>query len=183
MRYLFLDTETGGIGLDKSLLTLYMEITKEDFTPCHKLLLELKPDDGLYHVTGKGLDVNGIDLVSHDARAITYKEGGRRLYDFLNRNSPRDVSFFVPVGHGVDGDIRHVTDKLVSRGTWEQFCSHRYLDTSSICKFLQIKGKLDPSLPGSLESLKQFLKIEAKSHTADGDVFVVKEVLKYFLSL
>lgn len=45
MKYLFLDTETGGLGLDKSLLTLYMEVTDEKFNSVGFFDLLLKPDD------------------------------------------------------------------------------------------------------------------------------------------
>lgn len=184
MKYLFLDTETGGLGLDKSLLTLYMEVTDEKFNSVGFFDLLLKPDDEVYRVTGGGMSVNGINLAEHDKNpsTITYKKAGQELYLFLKWQK-EEGSHLIPVGHGVDGDIRHIQDKLVSRSTWESFCSHRYLDTSSICKYLQLCGKLDENLSGSLESLKDHLGLKEKSHTADGDVRVVKEVLKYFKRL
>lgn len=182
MKYLFLDSEMGGLGLDKSLLTLYLEFTDDKLETVEPLHLFLKPDDGVYRVEGGGLRVNGIDLTRHDLTAIPYKKGGTLLYEFLKKHQERPEDI-VPVGHGVDGDIRHITDKLVARGTWEQFCSHRYLDTSSVCKFLQLKGLLPASLKGSLESLKEHYGIQETSHTADGDVRTIKQVLKHFLNL
>lgn len=187
MTFLFLDSETGGLGLDKSLLTLCLEVlTQEDLMAGKKgdsLLLELKPDDEVYCLTAQGMKVNAIDLLEHDKQAISYTKGGELLYAFLYTHSLGARKILTPVGHGVDGDIRHIQDKLISKKSWDKFCTHRYLDTSSVCKYLQAIGKLEASLTGSLESLKHYLELEGRSHTADGDVKIIKGVLRHFLML
>jgi len=96
--FLALDTETGGIGPDKSLLTLYAVALDDNLNPVAfsgddfkvaggilELDLKLKPDDGIYRVTGEALGINGINLSEHDKEAIPCKKAGTLLYEFLER--------------------------------------------------------------------------------------------------
>lgn len=164
MKYIFLDDETGGIGLDKSLLTVYLMVTDDKWKFLGDLYLFLKPEDGVYRVTGESMSIHGINLSEHDKIAMPYKEGGKTLYNFLKKHSDEGRDKLTPVGHGVKGDIDHIIDKLVSRGTWDTFCSYRVLDTSSTVQFLKTVGVF-PDITGSLESLaKHFGIIESDWH-------------------
>jgi hypothetical protein len=85
-RYIVLDTETGGVTLDTSLLTAFFAILNEDFEVTDELYLRVKPDDGIYRTTARALEINGINLISHDAVAITLREARTPLYEFLRKN-------------------------------------------------------------------------------------------------
>lgn len=185
MRFLFLDTETGGIGLDKSLLQAYFMVCDYNLKEIDTLMLELKPNDNVYHIDGNSCKVNNIVLQHHHENAITYKEGGTKLFEFLTKN--REFrNWYVPVGHGITRDIDQITDKLVSRGTWENFCSTCPIDTISVARILQHLGKL-PIDCLSLVDIYDFFQNEKVcdfiSHTADGDVIMNKIIFHKMLEL
>lgn len=177
--YLIFDTETGGIGLDKSLLTAYFLICDDKFQTIDELYLRCKPDDNVYRVTGEGLGVNGINLVEHDKIAITYKKAGTELYQFLAKNKHDQKTLFVPVGHGMSGDLDHIWQNLLGRKTWETFVSYRRLDTSVALQFLKSCGLFPEDVSGSLESLcKHFDINNGTLHDAKVDVLNTRDVLK-----
>lgn len=184
MSYLILDTETGGIGIDKSLLTAFFVVTDDQFRPIDELSLELKPNDGIYRTTGEALEINKIDLKTHDKVAVTYSVGGTALYNFLKKNSDGGKIKLVPVGHGFSGDLDHIFDKLVSRNTWESFVSYRRLDTSVALQFLKACGVFPETVSGSLASIVEYfnIKLPGELHTAKADTLLTLEVLKNLIS-
>lgn len=178
-RFLALDTETGGIGADKSLLSAYFLILDENFVEIDDLLLLMKPDDGVYHVTGQALDINGIDLKTHDKTAVTYKEAGTKLYDFLTKNNPLGTNKFIPVGHNVGFDIKFLMGKVISEGSWNKYVSYRLMDTGVIAQFLRKIKIIPTTVNGSLGSLAEHFQVRKHNlHTADGDVRTTVDVLK-----
>ncbi len=177
--YIALDCETGGIGLDKSLLTFYFQILNKDFKPVDELYLFLKPNDGIYRITCESMIINKIDLVEHDKIAITYKQAGSQLYNFLKINYAGKDNRYIPVGHGMSGDLQQIWDKLISRDTWETFVSYRRLDTSVVCQFLRTCGIFPDTISGSLESLIDYFKLPKGSlHDAKYDTLQTVEILK-----
>jgi DNA polymerase III alpha subunit (gram-positive type) len=182
--YIVFDTETGGIGLDKSLLTLYFQVTDKDFQPVNDLSLAVKPDDGIYHVTGEAMGINKINLVEHDKIAIPYKKGGTVLYEFLKSNFKGKDNRMVPVGHNMDGDLQHIWDKLLGRATWESFVSYRRFDTSAVIQYCRAKGTLPDTCSGSLENIIEYFKLpKGEHHNAKYDALMTLEVLKKLLEL
>lgn len=81
--YLFMDCEMGGSELKYSLLAAYFSITDDKFNIIDNLYLQVKPDDGVYIVSGQGMQINKINLAIHDDVAIPYKKAKPLLYDFL----------------------------------------------------------------------------------------------------
>lgn len=178
------DTETGGIGLDKSLLTLYLQITDVKFNPVADLYLYTKPDDGIYRVTGEAMGINKINLVEHDKIAIPYKKAGTLLYQFLDRYYKGKDDRYIAVGHGMNGDLEQIWDKLISRSTWETFVSYRRLDTSVVIQYLKAKGVFPDSVSGGLENIIDYLKLpKGQNHDAKYDALSTLEVLKVLLTL
>jgi len=188
--YIALDLETGGIGLPCSLLTGYFAIVNPNLMVAAECSLTIKPDDGIYHVQAKGMEVNGIDIVKHDATAMPLKEASTWLYNFLNSAYSEFLKSnkqkFIPLGHGVRQDIEFmIASKLISRGTWEQFVSHRSLDTSSSARFLQACGLLPSDLSGSLVSLADYFGVvrEGAAHDARVDTLASIEVLRHLMEV
>lgn len=187
MNYLHIDCEMGGREIKYSLLTAYLLVTDENFNKISELSLEVKPDDGIYIVNGGAMRVNGIDLAEHDERAISYKQAGKLLYNFLKEQS--NGYKLVPVGHGVKGDIEHLF-KLISEGSWEQFCTYHYIDTSVVLQFLRACGKMPRDTDGSIEALSKYFDLEPKDvgeytcyHDARYDAVATMEVLRKFIEL
>jgi len=179
-KWLFLDNEMGGIGTQYSLLTVYLAHFTDDLVLVDDLYLYLKPDDGIYKVCGEAMNVNRIDLKVHDTKAITYKEGGTVLYNFLKNNSSA-ANRLVPVGHGIYGDIELIIHHLVSRGSWESFVSYRKLDTQAVCQFLKACEMFPETVSGSLESIAKYFGIpcdENELHDAKVDTLLSVEVFK-----
>jgi hypothetical protein len=177
--YIIVDTETGGIGLDKSLLTASFFIADDQFKVKQKLNLFLKPNDGVYHVDAGGLLVNKIDLVKHDNIAKTYKVSGTVLYDFLREWSQCGFNKLTVVGKNVYFDLTHIWDKLLGRGSWETFCSYQLLDLSSVWRWLEITGKVPKLESTSLGALAEYLEVEVgEPHTAYGDVVTTLNIAR-----
>ena len=183
-QYLAMDIETGGFGHDKALLSAYFLVLDDKFEPVEGLMLLLKPDDGIYHVTAEALSVNRIDLVQHDKAAIYLKDAGTVLYEFFQRMNPLGATKLIPIGHNVPFDIEFVKAKIMSAGTWSKFVSYRMLDTGVIGQALRATNLLPTSVSGSLGSLASHFDVPVKNaHTADGDVMMTVGVLKKMLEL
>jgi len=185
LNYLSIDVETGGLGLDKSLLEISLIVAEEHFEETgNRLTLRVKPDDGNYVVTAQGLSVNKINLVEHDEVAFPYKNVKPILYEFLKSHSQSGAEKLVPVGKNVYFDITHLWDKLISRGSWDLFCSYQTLEISSAWRFLESIGKV-PRLPKtSLSNLCDYLGIPVVDlHSAEGDALTNLKVMKGLVKL
>lgn len=192
LSYLALDGEFGGIDLKYSLLTVYFRVLDEDFQMVSDLDLCLKPDDGSYVLSAKGMEVNGINLVQHDKTAITYKDGKdilrKWLYGLSQMNGYNRLN---PLGHNVAGDIRHVQDKLIDREKWEQYVSYRHRDTAVIGGYLIDRGLVPDGsggaegVSGSLASWGDYFGIKpfGTLHTAKTDTLLTIEVYKKMLKV
>lgn len=180
--YLFLDNEMGGLERDKySLLTVYLLATDDKFNVIGDLYLYLKPEDGIYKVCAEAMNVNKINLVEHDTRAIIYKDGGTKLYNWLRGLTDDGKNKFTVVGHGVYGDVEWIIHCLMSRGSWEKFTSYRKLDTSAVCQFLKACGKFPDSVSGSLTSLAKHFGVpvdENLAHDAKYDTELLFQVFQ-----
>lgn len=186
MKYLFLDTETGGIGLDKSLLTASFILTDEDFNELDVLDLFVKPDDKIYHCTAEALSINNINLIKHDKIAITHKEAAKILYDFLKKWSNGGKEKLIVVGKNVYFDLTHIWDKLISRGTWETFVSYQIVDLTTVWKMLEICGKVAVLSKTSLSNLAEYFNINFPSsiqHTSKSDTEITLHIYKRCLEL
>lgn len=182
--FLALDIETGGIGHDKSLLTLYMAVLDKDFKILDELDLKAKPDSGIYSVTAEALGINKINLIKHDKVAMSECKVGSIIYDFLTKNNPSGKQKLIPIGHNVKFDILFLQAKVISAGTWDRFVSYRTLDTGVIAQFYKVKGLIPESVSGSLGSLARHFDVPKEDlHTARGDVITGINVLKAMLVL
>jgi hypothetical protein len=171
---LSIDCETGGLGLDKSLLSISMIFCTDDCNPVEIFNLNLKPNDGVYHCTGEALGINKINLVEHDANAVTYKEAGTLIYWQLNRHYGENGHIKV-LGKNVYFDLLAVWDKLIARATWEQFCSYQVIDISSVWAFLEHSGIVPHLEKTSLTSIADYLQVKYNQedlHTAQGDAML-----------
>lgn len=186
MKYLFLDTETGGIGLDKSLLTASFILADENLNILDNLDISLKPDDKTYHCSAEALSINKINLVEHDKESITYKEAKTILYNHLNKWSNNGKEKLIVVGKNVYFDLTHIWDKLISRGTWETFVSYQIVDLTTVWKMLEICGKVAVLSKTSLSNLAEYFNInfpDSIQHTSRNDTEITLRVYKKCLEL
>ena len=196
IKYLHMDCEMGGRELKYSLLTAYFMVTDAKFKVLGDLYLAVKPDDGDYVVSGQGMAVNKINLQEHDKIAIPYKEAKPLLYNFLRRHSAGIVNGaatpnwmpirLIPVGHGVKGDIQHVISApLISEGSWEQFCTYHYIDTSVVLQYLRAIGKMPVDTDGSVTALAKYfgIKVEGEDHDCRVDTKKTLGVFQKFVAM
>ena len=169
-----MDCEMGGRELKYSLLTAYFRATDANFKLIGDFYLEVKPDDGIYIVSGQGMAVNKIDLVEHDKVAFPYKMAKNLLYNCLMKMGKEAGCRLTPVGHGVKGDIEHILAHLISPGSWEQFCTYHYIDTSVILQFLRACGKMDEDCDGSVTDLAKHFGVIVKGEDHDCRVDTMK---------
>lgn len=182
--YLFIDDEMGGLDKDKhSLLQVYLLAVDENFNFVDDSNLLLKPDDGIYHVTGEAMNVNRIDLKIHDTKAITYKEAGTKLYKWLQDLTNDGKIKLIVVGHGVYGDVEWIIKYLMSRGSWEKFTSYRKLDTQASVQFLRACGIFSDDVDGGLQSLAKYFGIDVDENQLHDAKYDTKLTLSVFLAL
>lgn len=184
MTLLFLDTETGGLYDDTSILTITLTTYRFGTTRIFKVAeLDLccKPDDGVYRVEPEALGVNGINLMTHDRSAKTYTEAGRAIYTFLSEQMKGEKNRLVLCGQKVLGDLNRIFGaKIISEGTWDQFVDVRPIDTISIGKFACLCGLLPENQSLSVTNMAKALGIEvdkSKLHTSAYDNEVTAKIL------
>jgi hypothetical protein len=184
LRYLICDAEMGGRSLEYSLLTAYFMVTDAQFNVLDEIYLRVKPDNNdPYILSGQGMAVNKINLQEHDAVAITYKQAKPHLYAFLQKNA--GTTKLTPVGHAVKSDISHFIKYLISEGSWEQFCTYHYIDTSVVLQFLRACGKIPLDVDGSVSALAEHFGIvpQGELHDAKTDTILTMNILKHFVNL
>lgn len=183
IKYLICDAEMGGRELQYSLLTSFFMVMDSDFNILGELYLQTKPDDGVYLISGQGMLINKINIQEHDKIAIPYKQARPLLYDFLKQMA--GGKHLVVVGHGILGDISHFKKYLISEGSWNQFCSYHYVDTSVVLQFLRACGKMPRDTDGSVSALAIYfgIGIDGKLHDCRYDVQLTAKVYQKMIEL
>lgn len=181
--YIFLDVETGGIGTDYSLLSAYFLAVDENFNKLADLDLPVKPDNDMYSVCGRAMEVNKINLAEHDKIAVPYKDAGTQLYNWLKglTGDGKEKAFIV--GHNVGGDRDMICRHLIGRGSWEKFTSYRLRDTQASAVFLIDCGILPNDLSGSLSSLAEFFGVNVNQDELHNAKVDTETTLKVYVAL
>ncbi len=185
-KFIAFDNETGGVAPETSLLTVYFAILDENLNQIDELDLILKPNDGKpYVVEAGGLEVNKINLIEHDKKAITYSEGGQLLVKLLRKHASGAGEKLTPLGHNVPFDIAGVNNHLLGAKTWNQFVSYKIQDTQQNASFLQRKGMLPADMSVRLQTLIEYfnVKVEGELHTSKYDTLCTVEVYKALLKV
>lgn len=182
--YIALDTETGGIGPEVSLLTAYFAVLDEEFGILDELSLAIKPDNDIYQVTAEALSINKIDLVKHHAQAISRSEAGSKFREFLIRLSSNGATKLVPVGHNVAFDLEKVYQQVLNKKEAQKYVSYRLLDTGSTGQFLKTAGLIPNTVSGSLGSYVEHFGVQKReAHDARNDVLMTVDVLRAQMAL
>lgn len=176
MRLLGIDTESGGIGLDYSLLTVNLSVLNDNFDIIDQLDIAVKPNPinnrSAYFIQAEALQVNNINLVEHDKIAVPYKDGATIIYNWLD-DAFHKYGKFTPFGQNIQRDIDLITKCTLSPLAWENFVDVRVIDTIVLGKFAQLVGVIPETQSLSLSKITRYLGIEVDSallHTAQYDV-------------
>jgi DNA polymerase III epsilon subunit-like protein len=171
-RYIAFDTETGGFGLDKSLLEFAAVILDEELRQLDSLHLLLMPDDGNFVINKESLKVTQLNLIEHVAKAITYKEAKSILFSWLKNH---EKGWLIPIGKSYKTDIDQICDKIISRANWDIFVSHLGIDLDTVLRYEELRTGVSPE-SFALQSDKQ------GKHTALEDVELTIKLLKKYLN-
>lgn len=179
MKYLIIDTETGGLSPEiHSLLTVGFVVMDNE-----KIIdtTEFKIKHKNFVVTPEALNVNKINLLDLNEEISDVMN---RMVYFLGRHF-KENERIVLMGHNVSFDIGFIkkfwienldksefTTITKEKLKWEKRFSHHYVDTMQIAKFLVDCKKL-PIKSVSLENLIDYFNLKAESrHTALEDAIM-----------
>jgi len=175
----FIDTETGGLTTDMSLLSIALVVTNDTLVIQNTFTLDIKPDDGVYRVHPRALEVNRINLAEHAGRAATYTQATAYIREFLHPYRALAMRM-TPVGWNLMFDFRFVRAHLPGV-PWDDVLSYRGLDVQAVSRFMQLRGKLPLAL-GSLDShIRHYGIADAQEHSALSDCMMTIDVLKRFI--
>jgi hypothetical protein len=183
-KYLGTDAETGGIELDKSLLSAYFVVLDENFQKVDDLYLLIKPNAGKpYVVTAEALEINKINLIEHDRVAITESEAGGKLREFLVRNATNGR--LIPLGHNVTFDLEFYFEHLLNKREFQKYASYRVADTGVVGQYLKDAKKIPDTIPGSLGSYVEYfgLQFAEAAHEPLSDTWAAVDVYREMLKL
>ena len=186
MTLLGIDTESGGIGLEYSLLSINFSIINDNCEIVESLDLKLKPDPingrSEYFVQAEALRVNKINLAQHDLEAISYKESKSVIYKWLEKTT-KEYGNFTVFGQKVERDVELITRYTISENSWCNFVSRRVIDTISLGKYAQLIGLIPETQSLSLSKITDYLGVEvdeSRIHDAQYDVMLGTQYLKWF---
>lgn len=169
--YFLFDCETGGLIVDMSLLTLSGYILDENFEIVDSINLFIKPNDGVYKLNAKAMEINRIDIVSHDIMAVFETVAADNFEAFLKEHSKEKR--LTPAGHNVSMDIQFAKKLLPN---FSKYVTHRTYDTATLGKFASNIGLTEKS-DFSLDGLCKLLGIDTSGHhTASVDIELTRQV-------
>ena len=175
MRYLYLDTETGGVNPPRDALLTIGLVAHDD----EKGILDtahIKVQSNGFNVHPKALEVNHIELASHNAGAVSRTEAATLVEKFIRKNFGAGfINKPFVVGHNIGFD-RSFMDPL-----WDgdKPYSYRNLDTMGIGLFMHDLGILPNAKSLKLDFFIDRYGIEISEqdrHTALGDALATRLV-------
>jgi DNA polymerase III alpha subunit (gram-positive type) len=180
-KYFLFDCETGGLDPSFSLLTLSGVVLNQQYEVLDSIDLAIKPSSGRYVLSSKAMEINKINIATHDAVAITESEAAVELGIFLAKHSDSGRSRLVPAGHNVRLDLNFVEKLLPDFG---RYVVHRSHDTAAIASFCQDFGLIPESCNLSLPALCSHLNIDFTGiHNAKVDIELTRQVMKGLFDL
>lgn len=186
--YLFVDTETGGLTPQHSLLTVSAICVDANFDIIprengeHGIYLKIKHEE--YALTAGALSVNKINIAEHDATATPLQDASHNLCAYIEAmrrksGKPR----LIPAGHNVAFDVNFLRSYLINDKEWDEYFTYPAFDTAAIARFLNAAGKH----PGgySLGRLRELYvpHMGGQLHNAETDNLTTIELAKKFIGL
>lgn len=187
--YLFVDTETGGLTPQHSLLTVSCIGVDENFdiipvaSGVPGLYLRIKHEE--YALTAGALSVNKIDLAQHHAAGLTPPEAQKALLYFLADIMKRcGKKRLVPAGHNVGFDVQFLRANLLTDEQWDQHFTYPAFDTAAIARFLNAAGRHDGGYSLGRLCTKYVPHMSgADLHNAEVDNLTTIELAKKFVTM
>lgn len=180
--YVFIDTETGGTDPNKhSLLSVGLCIWDIDKNIIDNKEIFIKNDN--YTITKKAQKINKFNLIEHNNKAIGPNEAIKEMLDFCYKYI--DVNTAIPiVGHNIQFDVNFLKKLFKDNNrSFNQYFSHRYIDTYSVFKTCVLAGLINENLNSSAEAFSYFGIRVNRRHSALGDCIATVELYENLLNL
>jgi DNA polymerase III epsilon subunit-like protein len=182
MKFLWIDTETGGLDPTvHSLLSLALVVTEPSGDQVSTEIFFRHPN---YTVDPEALAVNHIDLVRHHAHACEPAHAASLIAAFLGRHFPGDEKIQL-AGHNVGFDIAFLGVFLRQHfpAIYARF-SHRVMDTMPLALALQEAGLLPAGSLGLSALLEHYgIRLEPTlRHTALGDAKATEQLYRCMIA-
>jgi DNA polymerase III alpha subunit (gram-positive type) len=153
-KILFIDTETGGLDPKKHPLLSIAFVLWENFSITDQI--EIFINDGNLAVNEKAMEINRIDLDKHRLTALTPLNAIIKMKKFLTKHF--EIGHRITLGgHNINFDVNFLRIFLEKNSEdFNNYFSHRFVDTSSILYYLYLAGKLRNKSISSDEAFKIF---------------------------
>lgn len=182
MKYLFIDTETGGIDPQKhSLLSIAFVVWSEENGIENKLELFVKSEK--YVFTKEASRINRFDYIDHNIKALSQKKVILKIKEFLgeNFNDPKNITV---IGHNIQFDVNFLRYFFKRNGySFMKLISHRMIDTNSIIKYLIIANVLPNNISNLSDALRHFVINVEQRHSALNDCIATVKLFEDLIRL
>lgn len=184
MYYLVFDCETTGLVANCNVLTAYFIILDNEYNIIDELDLKIKYP--FYIIFPKALEINKIDILEHDKKAISKNEATNSLINFLKKYETK----FTIIGHNINFDIDMLkNNNILSENDINIYFEPQYLDTYLLAKKLKKEKKISKLQSLSLSKLCYYLDINLESncnldfHNAKYDTYMTINLYKKLIEL
>lgn len=184
VQFLFLDTETGGLDPDRhSILSIGLAVvSRTDVVDT----LEIDVREPRLFAEKSALAINRIDLAEHVKTALTPSAAVDRIIDFIGKwpELLSENNKVVLFGHNILFDIQFLKRLFCFTGhDYASFFSHRNVDTSSILRYLHIKGAFKEDISALGAALDHFGINEDPRHRALQDSVLTAKLFQKLLEM
>lgn len=181
-RYVFIDTETGGTIPEKhSLLSVGCVIWDKNIGIIDER--EFFIAHNRFIVTKKAQEINKFNRKEHMKKAEQPQEVIDSILNFLYKYFDENMAIPV-IGHNIQFDINFLKAFFRKNNrSFNQYFSHRSIDTYSVFKTLVLAGIIEANIDSSSEAFKYFgIKVDNR-HSAIGDCFATVQLFEALIQL
>jgi DNA polymerase-3 subunit epsilon len=185
-RLLVLDTETGGLDPNEFSILSVGAVIWDDGALGQEIDLPIA--EASIVTDPESLSINQINPKKHLLTAIPVDQAIAHFTSYLKRNFPAlaQGEKITLVGHNVAFDIGFLRRFFrLGNERFEDYFSHRAVDTATILKFLMLAGRVSLDSPNSTAAFDYFgVKISNRErHTALADARATAKLLSAMLTL
>jgi len=180
-KVLFIDTETGGLNPQKnSLLSVGLVVWENGVIKAKK---EIFIRNENYVVSPYALKFNNMNLSEVYDLGLSGSKFESVLNEFLNSNFDTSKKVIIG-GHNINFDVSFLKKYFENENLdFSSIFSHRYIDTSSICKFAYHSSLVEYDISSSDKAFEYFDIKVTNRHSALGDAEATAKLYSSLINL
>lgn len=181
-KIMFLDTETGGLNPNTASLLSIGLVAWENGEIIDKREIFIKNE--IFKITPQAIAINKIDLVHFVEHSISPSEAINDVIAFVKKNFGECIGNVTIGGHNTNFDINFLKKFFTSHKLeFNKIFSHRFIDTSSVLKFLYYAGKFPEDMSSSDRAFRYFGIYPDKRHSALGDAIATAKLFTELIKI